>query len=348
MFILVSFILFYLLAIFSTGEKPESQRKLLIITCVILAFLAGNRDFYKWPDTLVYLNTFWEKTDDLFNFSFSNTISAYNEHGFRLLTSFVRTFTDSGTIYLLVVSSITFFVLYNCFHKYCVFPLLGVCDYIARFYIGRDFVQIRQSLAIAIIFFAIQYVYTKDWKRYYVYILIAYLFHKSSVVAVPFYFFSFFRYKKWHVVLGIILAFIAAATLAPAIESTVDGWSSDLNYEMYSMDYHKRKELGLRNPLIYLQIFLLLYLTFFEKKLSHLSPYYFVFRNAYFYSTLILILFCQYIELSGRTSTIFATVETAIVPLLAMSFKKSERLIFYVLSAIAMIYFFFLKTEFIE
>jgi len=181
-----------------------------------------------------------------------------------------------------------------------------------------------------------------------VYILIAYLFHKSSVVAVPFYFFSFFRYKKWHVVLGIILAFIAAATLAPAIESTVDGWSSDLNYEMYSMDYHKRKELGLRNPLIYLQIFLLLYLTFFEKKLSHLSPYYFVFRNAYFYSTLILILFCQYIELSGRTSTIFATVETAIVPLLAMSFKKSERLIFYVLSAIAMIYFFFLKTEFIE
>ena len=81
----------------------------------------------------------------------------------------------------------------------------------------------------------------------------------------------------------------------------------------------------LTNPMIYYQTFLLLYFTYNEDKLSKLTPYYYVIRNAYFYSTVILIILCQYAILAARTSTIFATYEIAMIPLFVIIFPPRSR-----------------------
>ena len=64
-------------------------------------------------------------------------------------------------------------------------------------------------------------------------------------------------------------------------------------------------------------------------------------RDGYFYSTLILICFCSFTALSGRTSSQFATLEFAIIPSLVYMFEKKERgyaLIFMAIALLGIMY----------
>ena len=56
-----------------------------------------------------------------------------------------------------------------------------------------------------------------------------------------------------------------------------------------------------------------------------MTPYYDVFRNGYFYSTVLLIVLYKFAIVSGRTSTILATYEIVMVPMCLLALKKHFR-----------------------
>jgi len=343
---LLVYVLFFIFAVITTDSRPVEVKRYLLVACLILAYLAGTREWFSWADTYVYVLDF-EEARPLTALPFNDEPYGYAEKGYYLLMPcLAKVFTDNPTTYLIWVSLATFFVLYKCLGKYCVFPLIGLCDYIARFYINRNFIQIRSAIAIAIVIWAIQYAQTKDWKRYFLFVWLAYLFHRSAMIAVPFYFFNLVPFKKSHIWWGLAAAWIAAFSFGPAIHGLVDDWSTDLEYTNYTgEEYQRETEVGLRNPMIYLQFFILVYYNYYEERFSKLTPYYYLFRNAYFYSTLILITFCQYTALSGRTSTMFATVEVGIIPMMAMSFSTRNRIIYYVICGTLLTTFFYLKQS---
>ena len=103
--------------------------------------------------------------------------------------------------------------------------------------------------------------------------------------------------------------------------------------------------LGLANPMIYFQIAILLYFTFKEKAIKRLTPHYKLLQMAYLYSTLTLILFSNYTALSGRTSTMFATVEIFMLPFIGQSVSKKYRVIYYFVLGFVFIYFFANKYQ---
>ena len=128
-----------------------------------------------------------------------------------------------------------------------------------------------------------------------------------------------------------------------SISSVVDSWSQDLNYETYTQREYVEQALGLRNPMIYWQIFILFLFLLREKEISPQTPFYHMFRSGYFYSTLILILFCNYTALSGRTSTLFATFEIFMIPLIIYSSKGVSKISLSILFSIMFNYFFYTK-----
>ena len=344
-FVIFTFVVFYWVSVMSVGQKPKIQRYMLVVSCLILAFLAGFRDPDRWADTSVYIDDFEYYTNPLYKFSLNDQPFGYAERGFHFLGSIVKTFTDNATIYLISISALTFFFIYKSIDKYCIFPLLGLCDYIARFILNRNFIQIRSALAIAIIIFGIQYAYKRDWHKYFIFVAVAYLFHHIAILAVPFYFFNKVQFSKSQIVKGLLVAVFLAAFFSSSISSYVDNWSTDMNYANYTGEEYKNEDLGIANPMIYFQIIILLIFTFNEKKLCIADKYYYLYRNAYFFSTLILVTFCKYTALSGRTSTMFATVEISIIPLLAKMYKKRERYIFYIALCILLTGFFYLKLR---
>ena len=324
------FVLFYVFALFAESLSHKRQNQLLLVVCVILAFGAGLRSMV-WPDTQVYVMGFLDYTPSIWEYSFMDQPFGYSEKGFYFIGVIVKTFTSDVSIYLLAVSLLTFFFLFLDFKKYALYPFLGICAYLARFFVGRNLIQIRSALSYAIIILGIRYITKRDWKRYFAIIFVAYLFHRSAIIAVPLYFISYINFKKWHVVLITAIAFIIGGFFTGVLQGFVIDTSQDLDIATtYTQGSYIERAQGLRNPLIYFQTLILLAYTFYENRLKNIVPHYYTIRTAYMYSTFILIAFSMFTALSGRTSTMFATMEFVIIPSLINMFEKRNRWLAYI------------------
>lgn len=341
MFIILAYVALYLFALMAEGASDKNKKRLLMLTCLVLVLFAGFRDL-SWDDTGVYQICFLDYTPKFGDLTIMDKPVGYTERGFFYLGVFVKTFTDNATIYFLFIALLSFYFLYKAFDRYCMYPLLGVCAYVSRFYLARNLMQIRAGLSYAIILVAVQFITKRDWKRYFALVFIAYLFHHSALIAVPLYFLCLIRVKKKHIIIGIIAAFIASYYFSDYIKLIVGDNASDLNMTTYVTDEYTR-EYGLANPMIYFQLFLLLMYTFTEKRMRLTTGHYETIRNAYFYSTLILITLSCYTALSGRTSSMFATLEMVIIPSLAFSFMKRNRWLAFVVMGVALTAIFYMN-----
>lgn len=340
--VLFFYIAFYLFALYAEGLQSRFKQYWLMAICVVLAFLAGTREPSKWADTEVYLYSFFHYTPTISDLTQFSKPFGYDEMGFYYVGVIVKTFSSSAIIYLLIIAFLSFFFLYKAFNKYCLYPLLGVCAYISRFYLARNFVQIRAGLSYAIILMSVQYITKRDWKRYFAWVFVAYLFHHSALIAVPLYFICMLNIKKKHIVIGTVIAFIIAAFFSNVIRSLVADSASDLSVETYVTEDYQR-DWGLANPMIYFQTFLLMVYTFTEDRMRRTTSHYITIRNAYFYSTVILIILSCYTALSGRVSSMFATLEMVIIPSIAYSFMKKDRWIAYLGMGAALTAIFYLN-----
>lgn len=325
---IISFILFYLFALSADWIRSEKlKNRLLILACIALALIAGFRDPYGWSDTAGYTYAFQNFTTDIFNYSINDRPWGYTEKGFYFLGVIVKTFTDNPTVYFLFISGLTWVFLYKYFHKYCALPLIGLCVYIARFYSGRNMIQIRECLAIPIVLLASEHIVKREFWKFMIYVIIGYQFHRSALFAVPLYFLNWYDFKKKHIYWGILASFAIAILWGGFIKDYVSNSGFFLNMARSYVQEESDKAfgLGLANPMIYYQTFFLLAFTFFEKRFKGFQDYYFL-RTAYFYCTVVLIVLCDFAVLSARLSTVYATLETLIIPATILVFKRNERI----------------------
>lgn len=341
--IIFLYVAFYLFALYAEGLKARYKRYWLMAICIILAYLAGIRDINSWADTEVYVASFLDYTPTISELTQYSQPFGYSEMGFYYIGVVVKTFTSNVTIYLIFIAALSFFFLYKAFDKYCYYPILGVCAYISRFYLARNLIQIRAGLSYAIILMAVQYITKRDWKRYFAWVFLAYLFHHSALIAVPLYFLCMIDIKKKHIVIGTLIAFIIAGFYSNVVRSLVADRVTDLDVATTYITEGYQRDWGLSNPMIYFQTFLLLVYTFTEDRMRLTTSHYLTIRNAYFYSTLILITLSCYTALSGRVSSQFATLEMVIIPSIAYSFLKKDRWIAYLVMGAALTAIFYLN-----
>lgn len=345
--VIIFFLFFFVSVGFEMQGNKKSRDTMLILACIVLAMGAGFRNIYRWPDTMVYVISFQDYTKNLFDYSFSDKPYGYTEKGFFLLQTIIKTFTDNPTIYLLAISALTFFFLYKDIKQYSIFPLIGLCAYIARFIVGRNFIQMRAGIAYVVLMLSIKYIFEKDWKRYFLIVFIAWTLHRSCIVAVPLYFVcNWVNVKKWHIYVALVFSFLVGIFGQGFVHSIVEDNASDLSIGNRYIDAGGERRqlegLGIRNPMIYFQCFILLTYTLLEERLAPLNKYYYVIRNAYLYSTMILICFCTYKVLSARTSSMYATMEFAIIPSLIYLFNKKNRMLAFFITGIALTYIFYM------
>lgn len=336
--VVLFFVLYFVAVSFELGRKKDRD-VMLALACVLLAIVAGFRDIYKWPDTVVYAISFWDYTPTFWDFSIPDKPYGFPELGFYFLEVFVKTFTSNETVFFLFVSGLTFYFLHKDIKQFSVFPLIGLCAYVSRFFIGRNFIQIRAGLAYAIVLLSIKYIQEKDWKRYFLIVFIAWMIHRSAIIAVPLYFIcNWMKLKKWHVIVLLVFSFIVGIFGQGVVHSLVEDNASDLNvgskYTDAGGETKQLEGLGMRNPMIYFQCLLLLSYTFLEKRLAPLNKYYYIIRTAYLYSTMILICFCTYKVLSARTSSLYATLEFVIIPSLIYMFNKRNRVFAFMVTGV--------------
>lgn len=306
------------------------KRILLMMLCGILTLYTGFRSI-EWPDTYAYVKGFEMYTNTLFNYSFTDISYGYQEKGFYLLSSVIKTFTTNYHYFFLCIACLTFLFLYKSLSKYSIYPLLGLCVYISRFMLSRNMMQIRAALAIVIVIYGLKYIEKRNIRQFLLTICIAATFHLSMVLAIPLYWVNKLKLTFRHICYWLIGAFITTVLFSAFIVDKVTQWTLQYDiattYTNETSGYTIGK--GLANPMIYYQVFLLLLFAYYENKLQGKIPYYQSIREGYFYSTILLILFSSFSALSGRTSTIYATLEIFILPSFLLLFPKRFRMIGY-------------------
>lgn len=340
-----AYTVFFFFAIWCDNYNAQKRRYILIATCVVLTLMVGMRDPHVWSDTMAYVGTFL-KTHGLGELTMQDKPLGYGEMGFFYLTALIKSFTSDYHVFLTVVSAITFFFLYKSFDRYSIYPLFAVAIYLSRFYTGRNMTQIRAGLSIAIVIYFTFLLPDKRKRWWYLLVIfIAYHIHNSAIVALPLFLLKNYRIKSSFIYIGIIVSLILAAAYGNVVKAWVQSspFIMDMGGDYLREGSSKAFSNDLSNPVIWYQTFVLFAFTFFEERLKKLTPYYYLMRNGYFYCTCILIVMCQYAIVAARCSTLFATFEIAMVPLLVNILGKKNRSFVYVVLAVPYIILFALN-----
>lgn len=339
-FILLSWCFVYIITLFSLNQRQDALRIDVVhivphfvyyFLSIVLIFIAGLRSL-NWPDTMAYAADFIYDTSSLRDFTVDSYRLAdlqYAEKGFYFLSSCIKTLTSNVHLYFTVISFVTIVFIAKSLNKYCVYPLLGLLVYISRFFIGRQMMQIRAGLAIAIVVWALQYIEKREFWNFLIIVLIAFTLHHSVILILPVYWMHKIPFSFKHIVYILFFSFVIAGVASGFIVSHVTDFSSDMDlattYTSETSQYTQGK--GLLNPMLYYQSVVLLLYSYYGKKLSSQTPSYETIRNGYLYSTVILIVLSSFGTLSARMSTIYSTFEIFMLPSFLLLFSNWKKLL---------------------
>lgn len=326
----VSYFLFANINVY--GKNRDAKSLCFLYLMVALCLIAGLRELC-FPDTYIYVQAFMNISPDIFDLDYisygvNKLRLGYGDVGFVFISKLIKMVSDDWTFYLCVVGSLTFLFLYRFISSYNLYPFIGLFVYISRFMIFRNMAQIRAALALSIVLFAIRYTYKRDLLKFLLIVFAASSIHISVLVVIPFYWLGIYRFST-----GKIAAFIAGAfAFAVLCQSFLTSFlqnitaASEIGTSYAGGTSEHTIGRGIYNPMIYYQVVLLLLYSCLKPRLDSSVKYYNTIKNAYLYSTILLIALSPFLIVSGRLSTIFATLEICILPafIKATNYKYRE------------------------
>ena len=166
------------------GSKNESAKKFhYYFALIILILLAGLR-YRIGGDTCRYMDLYG--TD----LGYEAELGGRFQPLWRLLTNALYSISPDFTLFQFVHAIFLNTVIFSFFRKYSPWVFVCIFLYFIKPYLYLNTETIRQSLAIAIFLLSVQACIKRKWGLYYLYVLIAFLFHSGAILLaiVPFLF----------------------------------------------------------------------------------------------------------------------------------------------------------------
>lgn len=168
----------------SKTTKDRNKKIGLVILITFLSFIGGFRALSIGTDIGVYGKKYFDlAVSSNSYFEYLNLFTS-TEPGYLLLNFMVSRFTDNLSFFFFILqlmcNTLIILTLYH-YKKEC--PLwMSYTVYFCFFY-GLTFNIMRQSCALAIMFWAIRYIHEKNWIKYFISIFLAFSFHSTALVA---------------------------------------------------------------------------------------------------------------------------------------------------------------------
>lgn len=175
-------------------EVNNDKRKYKILNIVAFAclwILPAMRYYTVGTDAEMYKNIFLKANS-------YNLANSPVEIGYIILNKILHFFNigNGSQIIFIVTSFIILYLISKVIFKYSKKYELSFFLFITMYFYYNSFNQIRQYIAIAITFYAIKYIFEKDLKKYVICIAIAFLFHQSAIIMLPFYYILQINFSK--------------------------------------------------------------------------------------------------------------------------------------------------------
>ncbi|KFF63530.1 hypothetical protein IW01_19535 [Pectobacterium brasiliense] len=250
-FLFVYFIIvfFSFIQVFSKEKKISFTYIIYPILIIVLAFFASITTSEISPDFFTYQIAFnnIHNAVDIFN------IGLAMEYGYIILNKVISNIFFDFNFFLLIFTGLVQLVLFISYKKISPYPILSLLLYFVHYYLGRDLIAIRSSLAYAIILLAIiDYSLNKHLSRYVIGVLIAASFHSSSFISLllPVFYYLFKNdYKilfKIGFPIALIIGFLLPLDLVFSMAGVFIGTDS-IKYEVYFNNENNFYALGVFN-----------------------------------------------------------------------------------------------------
>ncbi|QEY35540.1 EpsG family protein [Caproiciproducens galactitolivorans] len=176
---------------FGLCEIKKSKRNnaiFLLIVSVAMIVMSYLRADTVGIDYIQYADYFKQVRNGGWSFLISNANMYRVEPGYSLFNYFVSLFTDDVHIFMLFVSILTVGLTAVLLYKYSPVPWVGMFVFASFGFFGNSLSFLRQSIAIAIFLYAINFLKKKKLIPYILIILLAASFHKAIIIMIPVYF----------------------------------------------------------------------------------------------------------------------------------------------------------------
>ena len=320
MFYLICFGILFLLAVLNVQMHDKLSSQILSgLSAILLICIAGLR-YETGGDWDNYAQLFAEYP------SFSRLIghpatlfAQQTEEGFTLLCAFIKSMGGTIQHLFFAVTFINITLITCALHKYTKYPVVALLCYYGILYFNLEMIYIRQATAVALCFFALQYIQSKKIVPYLLFILLACTFHRVAALMIPLYFFLDRTLPEWVylVVIGAgAMLMLAGIPWIQTIFLTVAGWLGE-NYAEKAETYTHEAMFAVNRGLsigFVLNLAILIVVIFFKKKIDEL-PHGTVMLNMFALS-LVLYYYCfELVEVSNRVRLFFYIGIIALLPM---------------------------------
>lgn len=190
-----------IVAYFSLDKKVDTVTALICsaLLFVFLLFFAIFRDGSVLPDYKAYVKLFENPHRNM-----------HVEESFYLLRSLVKFLSPSDNVLYLfaVYAALGIGIKFYAIKKYSPYALFSIVAWLSSFYLLEDLIQMRASVAGALLLLFIPCVAQKKWLGTVLIFLMAYCFHNSAIIFLPILFLNPARINRNFWIIGYGIAFL--------------------------------------------------------------------------------------------------------------------------------------------
>lgn len=206
-------VVFLIIIMMTRLAQIKNSKKYMIYAAMVLTLLAGLRDNSVGIDTYGYTELFDRIAEGQLNLAYGL------ETSFKYICFVLLKIWDNDNFLFFVFALITNVLIFDRiwdFKDQISLPW-AITVYYAGFYF-MSFNIMRQCVAVAIVFYATKYLYQKKHFKFLIGVLLAYCFHKSSIIGVIYLALEVFARKKLskeqirRIILFIIIASVTLVT----------------------------------------------------------------------------------------------------------------------------------------
>lgn len=188
----------------------KQQKKVCIALSIIVPVLVSTFRYDNGSDYLMYAQIFREiKT---YGEVITGSVKSL-EIGFIALVKVLSWIDANELMFFFVTSLLIVYFYIKGIWKISSDILLSVLLFFVMGVYFDSFNGIRQFIAMAICFYAIQYIYEKNLKKYIIVVIIGSLFHYTTLIMIPIYFFARLRLKLWNSIVIVVGTFIGGSAI---------------------------------------------------------------------------------------------------------------------------------------
>ena len=251
------------------------------------------------------------------------------EPTFVLLSSIVKNFFDNKVVFLFVLYAFLGVTVKFCAIKQLSqFCYLSILVYLSNYFLLHEMTQIRAGVAAGFLLFSIKPIYDRNLFKFLFFVIIAFCFHFSSIVFLPFYFLSS---KRISVIFYVALLFITYILHFLNIHFTsllylipADNLQFKLEANKKLIDNSLQAGVNVFNTLQVMRILFSFFFLWKRDLIIAKNKYFFILLKIYFFALCAMVIFSDIPTFAVRTSELLGVVEIILFPMIIYTIKEQK------------------------